>query len=65
MNYLTIESVSGEAQDKVKQNLKFKSGKFVWRVKFTAPLDPSTVSNKFSRTAFKNFHSIRDGRKLY
>ena len=45
MNYLTIESVSGEAQDKVKQNLKFKTGKFVWRVKFTAPLDPSTVNN--------------------
>ena len=45
MNYLTIESVSGEAQDKVKQNLKFKTGKFVWRVKFTAPLDPATINN--------------------
>lgn len=45
MNYLTIESVSGEPEDKVKQNLKFKTGKFVWRVKFTAPLDPATINN--------------------
>ena len=45
MNYLTIESVSGEPEDKVKQSLKFKTGKFVWRVKFTAPLDPATINN--------------------
>ena len=44
MNYLTIESVSGEPEEKVKQNLKFKTGKFVWRVKFTAPLDPTTIN---------------------
>ena len=45
MNYLTIESVTGEPADKVKQSLKFKTGKFVWRIKFTAPLDPATVNN--------------------
>ena len=45
MNYLTIESVTGEAEEKVRQSLKFKTGKFVWRVKFTAPLDPTTVNS--------------------
>ncbi|MGN1084554.1 MAG: Ig-like domain-containing protein, partial [Lachnospiraceae bacterium] len=25
--------------------LKFKTGKFIWRVQFTAPLNPSTVNN--------------------
>ncbi len=46
MNFIEIESVPNEIEGKVKQNLKFKTGKFIWRVKFTAPLDPSTVNNK-------------------
>lgn len=45
MNFIDIESVPDEMQEKVRQNLKFKTGKFVWRVKFTAPLDPATVNN--------------------
>jgi len=45
MNFIDIESVPDEMQGKVRQNLKFKTGKFVWRVKFTAPLDPATVNN--------------------
>ncbi|MDF2540954.1 MAG: hypothetical protein K0S47_672 [Herbinix sp.] len=44
-NYLTIESVSGSSEKRVKQDLKFKTGKFVWRIKFSAPLNPSTVNN--------------------
>lgn len=44
-NYIDIESVSGGTPSLVKQNLKFKTGKFVWRVKFTAPLNPATVNN--------------------
>ena len=44
-NYIDIESVSGGTPNLVKQNLKFKTGKFVWRVKFTAPLNPATVNN--------------------
>jgi hypothetical protein len=44
--YITIESVTGGVRDRVKQNLKFKTGKFVWRIKFTAPLNPSTVNNR-------------------
>lgn len=44
-NYLTIENVSGESDYKVKQDIKFKTKNFVWRVKFNIPLDPSTVNN--------------------
>lgn len=45
-NILEIESVSDEVQDKVKQALAFKTGKFVWRIRFNVPLNPSTVNNK-------------------
>lgn len=45
MNYLEVESVTDGFQDKVHQNLKFKTGKFVWQIRFNTPLDPSTVNN--------------------
>ena len=45
MNFINFESVPDDMEGKVKQNLKFKTGKFVWRVKFTAPLDPATINN--------------------
>ncbi len=45
-NFITIESVVGSVKNRVKQSLKFKTGNFVWRVKFTAPLNPSTVNNR-------------------
>lgn len=45
-NYITIESVVGDVQNRVKQNLKFRTGSFVWRIKFTAPLNPATINNK-------------------
>lgn len=44
-NYVDIEAVSAGLEDKVSQNLKFRTGKFVWRVKFNTPLDPRTVNN--------------------
>lgn len=43
-NYLEIESTSGLNQT-VKQSLKFKTGNFVWRVRFNTALDPQTVNN--------------------
>ena len=43
--YLDIENVSQGMEDKVKQTLKFKTGKFTWKVKFNTPLDPRTVNN--------------------
>lgn len=45
-NYITIESVTGSGKNRVKQDLKFKTGNFVWRIKFSAPLNPSTVNNQ-------------------
>ncbi|MFT4144976.1 MAG: Ig-like domain-containing protein [Mobilitalea sp.] len=45
-NFIKIESVKGSNQNKVKQSLKFKTGNFVWRIKFTAPLNPATVNNR-------------------
>lgn len=45
-NYITIESVTNGVKDRIKQNLKFKTGDFVWRIKFTSPLNPATVNNK-------------------
>lgn len=43
--YLDIENVSQGMEDRVKQNLKFRTGKFTWKVKFNTPLDPRTVNN--------------------
>lgn len=44
-NYIEIESATDGYEKLVKQDMKFKTGNFVWRVKFTAPLNPSTVNN--------------------
>lgn len=44
-NFVNIESVSDDVKNKVKQTLKFRTGNFVWRVKFSAPLNPATVNN--------------------
>jgi hypothetical protein len=43
---IDIEAVSSEVQDKVKQTLAFRTGKFVWRIKFNVPLNPATINNK-------------------
>ena len=45
-NFIKIESVKGSNQEKVNQSLKFKTGSFVCRIKFTAPLNPATVNNR-------------------
>ena len=41
---LDIEDIPPSLSNKVKQNLKFKTGNFVWRVRFNIPLDPKTVN---------------------
>jgi len=43
--YLEFESMSEGLENKVVQNLKFKTGNFIWKIKFNAPLDPKTVNN--------------------
>lgn len=44
-HYIDIEATSGGIENLVKQDMKFKTGNFVWRIKFTAPLNPATVNN--------------------
>ena len=44
-NYIDIESVTEGLEKRVAQDLKFRTGKFVWKVKFNIPLDPRTVNN--------------------
>lgn len=41
---LDIEDIPPSLANKVKQDLKFKTGNFVWRVRFNIPLDPKTVN---------------------
>lgn len=43
-NFLDIEGVPDNLSNKVKQDLKFKTGNFVWRIKFNTPLDPGSLS---------------------
>ncbi len=45
-HYITIENVEGSGKNRVKQDLKFRTGNIVWKIRFTAPLNPSTVNNK-------------------
>ena len=42
--FIEIEDIPKGYENKVKQNLSFKPGKFVWRCRFTTALDPSTIT---------------------
>lgn len=44
-HYIEIEDIPKGYENRVKQNLSFKTGKFVWRCKFTTPLDPATITS--------------------
>lgn len=44
-NYLAFESMTEGLESKVRQDLKFKTGNFLWKIKFNVPLDPKTVNN--------------------
>ncbi len=43
--YIDIEDIPKGYENRVKQNLSFKTGNFVWRCRFTTPLDPSTITS--------------------
>ena len=43
-NLIDIEDIPPQLANKVKQDLRFKTGNFVWRVRFNFPLDPHTVN---------------------
>ena len=44
-HFLDIKSVTGGDDKLVKQDLKFRTGKFVWKVIFNIELNPATVNN--------------------
>ncbi|MGN0154662.1 MAG: Ig-like domain-containing protein [Lachnospiraceae bacterium] len=44
-NFIEIEDIPKGYENRVKQNLSFKTGKFVWRCRFTTALDPSTITS--------------------
>ena len=44
-NFVDIKSVTGGDDKLVKQDLKFRTGKFVWKVIFNIELNPATVNN--------------------
>ena len=52
--YLNIQSSTPNASSIIKQDLKFKTGDFVWRVKFNIPLDPGSVNDKNMYVANEN-----------
>ena len=43
--FIEIEDVPKGYENRVKQNLSFKTGNFVWRCRFTTALDPSTINS--------------------
>ncbi|MGN0368055.1 MAG: Ig-like domain-containing protein [Wujia sp.] len=43
-NLIDIEDIPPQLANKVKQDLRFKTGNFIWRVRFNIPLDPKTVN---------------------
>ena len=43
-NLIDIEDIPPQLANKVKQDLRFKTGNFVWRVRFNIRLDPHTVN---------------------
>ena len=43
--YIAIEDVPKGYENRVKQNLSFKTGNFVWRCRFTTALDPATITS--------------------
>ena len=45
-NFVEIKSVTGGDEKLVKQDLKFRTGKFVWKVIFNIELNPATVNNQ-------------------
>lgn len=45
-NFIEIADVPKGYENRVRQNLSFKTGKFVWRCRFTTALDPSTINSE-------------------
>ncbi len=44
-DFIEIEDIPKGYESRVKQSLRFKTGKFVWRCRFTTALDPTTITS--------------------
>ncbi|WP_310602833.1 Ig-like domain-containing protein [Anaerosporobacter sp.] len=44
-NYLDVETNSEDVKKKIRQDIKFRTNLFVWKVKFNTPLNPKSVNN--------------------
>lgn len=44
--YIEINDIPKGFENRVRQNLSFKTGKFVWRCRFTTALDPDTINSE-------------------
>lgn len=62
--YVDIKSVMGSDARLVKQDLKFRTGNFVWRVVFNIPLNPATVNNR-NLAVYNASNSLVDCRISY
>ncbi len=56
---INIEDIPPSLSNKVKQDLKFKTGNFVWRVRFSTPLDPKTVNQNTMYVANSQNQKLR------
>ncbi len=56
---LEIDDIPPNLANKVKQNLKFKTGNFVWKVRFNIPLDPKTVNKDTMYVANSSNQKLR------
>ena len=54
--YIKIENVLPEDKNKIKQDLKFRTSKFIWKVAFNVELNPESVSN--STVSVMNMNKI-------
>ncbi len=45
-NFIEINDIPKGFENRVRQNLSFKTGKFVWRCRFTTALDPATINSE-------------------
>ena len=63
-NYLDIKSVSEGYESIVKQELKFRTGKFVWRIFFNIPLNPVTVNSQ-NLTVFNSQKKVMGSKITY
>lgn len=52
--YIKIENASAADKSKIKQDLKYRTGKFIWKVAFNIDLDSQSVNNENVKVTTKS-----------